>query len=184
MPFLEEKVIELSKIKLLFAILGSLLFVALGLWMVSIDSATIESLRRYNYPLIVRGLGIVGILFFGFTGIMTLKKIFDKKPGLILNSMGIIDNSSSISDNILIPWSEISGLNIYEVTKKQKFLVFLLKNPDKYIEAGNSLIHTLKRVNYEKSGSPLAISSNSLKISFNKLVEISNEYFAKYGNNT
>lgn len=184
MVSLEEKIIKLSKIKLFFAISASLLFVILGLWLVLIDSETIESFRRYNYPLVVHGVGIVLVLFFSFTGIMTLKKIFDQKPGLIFNSMGIIDNSSGISDNLLIPWSDISGINVYHGAQKQKFLVVLLKNPDKYIEMGNALRRTLKRTNYEKSGSPVAIVSNSLKISFDELVELGNEYFAKYGNNT
>ncbi len=183
MAFLEEKIIKLSKIKLFFAISASLLFVILGLWLILIDSETIESFRRYNYPPVVHGAGVVLVLFFSFAGIMVLKKIFDQKPGLIFSSMGIIDNSSGMSDNILIPWSDISGINVCHGAQKQKFLVVLLKNPDKYIEIGNALRRTLKRTNYKKNGSPVSIVSYLLKISFDDLAELSNEYFAKYGNN-
>jgi hypothetical protein len=35
-----------------------------------------------------------------------------------------------------------------------------------------------------KSGSSVVIVSSSLKVSFDELVELGNEYFAKYGNNT
>lgn len=176
----EEKIIELSKTKLLLLVFGSLAFIVIGAWMVSIDAAQIEAQRRFNNPLFVHGIGWVGILFFGWCGVIGARKFFDKKPGLIFSSVGITDNSSGVSAG-LIPWNEISGFNVYEI-QKQKMLIVLLKNPDKYIEIGSAIKRTLNRTNFKMCGSPVAISSNSLKINFDDLLKMTNEYFTRYGN--
>jgi hypothetical protein len=179
MSSLEEKVIELSKTKILLIVLGSLVFIAAGCWMVSLDVAQIESQRRFNSPLLVYGIGWIGIVFFGFCWLYGINKLFDRKPGLIFSSIGITDNSSGVSAG-LIPWNEIAGFSIYEI-HRQKMLVVLLKNPDKYIEQGSVFKRTLNRTNYKMSGSPVAITSNSLKINFEELVNVSNQYFTKHG---
>lgn len=148
--------------------------------MVSLDAAQIETQRRYNDPLFIHGIGWVGIVFFGLCGAVGIKKFFDNKPGLIFSSAGITDNNSGVAAG-LIPWSEISGFNIYEI-HKQKMLVVLLKNPDKYLEIGSAIKRTLNRANYKMCGSPVVFSPNSLKINFDDLLKISNEYLTKYGN--
>ena len=61
-------------------------------------------------------------------------------------------------------------------------LVVLLKNPEKYIEIGSSIRRTLIKASYKMSGSPVVITSSSLKINFDELLKSCNEYFAKYGN--
>jgi hypothetical protein len=176
----EEKTIELSKTKLLLLIFGSLAFIGLGAWMVSLDAAQIEAQRRFNDPMFVHGIGWLAIAFFGWCGVIGIRKFFDKMPGLIFSSAGITDNSSGVSAG-LIPWSDIIGFNIYEI-QKQKMLIVLVKNPDIYIEIGSVIKRSLNRANYKMCGSPIAISSNSLKINFDELLKLSNEYFTKYGN--
>lgn len=176
----EEKIIELSKTKIILILFLSLIFIGAGFWFVSMDAATIESNRRFNDPLFVHGLGWVTTVFGSLASIFSIKKLFDKKPGLILNSTGIIDNSSAVSAG-LIPWSDVADFGIYEV-HRQKMLTVLLKNPDKYIEIGNSMRKTLNRANFKLCGSPIAITSNSLKINFDDLVKVASEYLAKYGN--
>jgi hypothetical protein len=176
----EEKIIELSKTKLILLILGSLAFIGIGAWMLSLEAAQIEAQRRFNDPLLVHGIGWVAIVVFGWCGVIGIRKYFEKKPGLIFSSVGITDNSSGVSAG-LIPWSEISGFNIYEI-QKQKMLIVLVKNPDKFIEVGSVIKRTLNRTNYKMCGSPIAITSNSLKINFDELLKLSNAYFTKYGN--
>jgi len=175
----DEKIIALSKNKLILLVAGSCVFVAFGLWMLSISAAEIESHRRYNDPLFVHGFGLIAALFFGSCGAFGIKKLFDKKPGLVFNSIGIIDNSSGVSAG-LIPWSEISGFDIYEV-HKQKMLVIFLKNPEKYIEMGNTIKRHINKVNFKLCGSPIVITSNALQINFDELLKFSSEYMVKYG---
>lgn len=175
----DEKVIELSKTKILFLIAVACGFVVGGLWMFQLDSAEIASQRRFNNPILAHGIGVVSIAFFGLCGLFGIKKLFDKKPGLVLNAMGIFDNSSGVAAG-LIPWTEIVGFDIFEV-QNQKTLVIKVLNPERYIKAGGSLNRALNRMNFKLCGSPIAITSNTLKIGFKELLDICNAYFEKYG---
>lgn len=176
----EEKIIALSKTKLLLLVFGSLVFIIIGLWMVSLETAHIESQRRFNSFLFVHGIGYISLVFFGLCGIIGLKKLFDKKPGLILSNTGITDNSSGFSAGF-VAWNEITGFDVYQ-THNQKMLVVLLNNPEKHIEMGSAFRRTLIKASYKMSGSPVVITSSSLKINFDELLKTCNEYFAKYGN--
>ncbi|MET3117770.1 hypothetical protein AAKU64_001990 [Undibacterium sp. GrIS 1.8] len=177
----DEKIIELSKTKMLLLIACACAFVVGGLWMVQLDSAEIEFHRRFNSPILVHLIGVISIAFFGLCGLFGVKKIFDKKPGLILSAAGIFDNSSGVSAG-LIPWSEIVGFDIFEV-QKQKTLIVKITNPERYIEVGGPLQRTLNRMNFKLCGSPIAITSNSLTIGFDELLDVCNLYFKKYGKN-
>lgn len=179
MSGLDEHVIERSKTKLLFLIFGACVFVALGYWLLQMDPSEIEEQRRFNDPWLVHSVGLFSILFFGLCGISGVKKIFDKAPGLVLNANGIYDNSSGFSTG-LIPWSEVLGFVVFEAYK-QKVLVIKVLFPEKYIGLGNPVRRELSRVSYKLCGGPIAISSNSLKVSFEELQDICNRYLAKYG---
>ncbi|HMC32313.1 MAG TPA: STM3941 family protein, partial [Candidatus Angelobacter sp.] len=93
----DELALELSKGKIIFLLLGAIAFVAASVWMFSLDSETIRKELPFRNPLLVHGVGIAGMVFFGLGGLIGLRKLLDKKPGLVLNSSGIIDNSSGIS---------------------------------------------------------------------------------------
>ena len=175
----DEQMIELSKKKILLLILGACVFVALGVWLISLDEETIQSDRRFNNPMFVHGIGLVSIVFFGGCGVFSLIKIFDKTPGLVFNDSGIFDNASGVSAG-LIPWPEVEGLEILEI-QRQKMLVIKVRNPQKYIERGGLLKQTLNKANYNMCGSPIAISSNALRINFSELLSLFNQYQRKYG---
>jgi hypothetical protein len=180
MSAIDEKIIELSKKKVLLLIIGACAFVALGAWLLLLDEATIQSLRRFNSPVFVHGVGLVSVVFFGLCGVLGIKKLVDKKPGLVFNSSGIVDNSSGVSAG-LIPWTEIMGAEIFEIYK-QKVLVIKVKNPQNYVERGNWLKQALNKLNCKMCGSPIAITSNALKISFSELLSVFSQYQERYGN--
>ena len=175
----DEKIIELSKTKTFLLTGGAFIFVALGILMIQMDSTTIQSLPRFNSPLLVHGIGVISIAFFGLCGFFWIRKLFDRRPGLVLSADGIFDNSSAISAG-LIPWSEVVGFDIFEV-QKQKILIVKVSNPGKYIEVGGTLKQALNMANFKMCGSPIAITSNSLKISFDELLSLCNSYHDKYG---
>lgn len=177
----DEKIIELSKTKLRMLVLGSVIFVAMGLWMVQPDSAQIAGRHHYNSPFLMYGIGVIVILFFGFCGVVGIRKLFDKKPGLILNAAGIHDNSSGIAAGF-VPWSEITGFSIFEM-QNQKTLVINVIEPQRYIMAGGAFKRMLNKMNYKMCGSPVVISANSLKVGFDELLKICNFYLYKYQKN-
>jgi hypothetical protein len=179
----DETIIELSKTKLVLLVLGACAFVVAGVWLLSADAADIRTGRSFRFffndPLVVRGAGVASILLFGLGGLYGLKKLFDKRPGLILNSSGIVDNASAVAAGF-IPWSEVVGSGVLEI-QKQKMLIIGVRDPRKYIDRGSALRRTLNNANYKMSGSPISISSVTLKIDFSELVALFDRYHQKYG---
>jgi hypothetical protein len=175
----DETIIERSKAKIVLLMLLSCAIVALGAWLFSLDEATIRSQRRFNNPMFVHGIGLVTVLIFGLCVLVGLKMLFDKKPGLVFNSSGIVDNASDVAAGF-IPWSEIVGTRVLEI-QKQKTLIIGVRDPQKYIDRGGALRRTLNKSNYKMVGSPIAISSSTLKINFSELVSLFDQYRHKYG---
>ena len=174
----DATVVPLSKSKLLLLVVLAVGFVALGIWISQLDPASIASQRRFNNPTLVHAIGVVAIVFFGLCGAVGVRKLFDSKPGLVLSSAGVLDRSSAASER-LIPWRDIERFDTYEM-HKQKFLVVKLVAPEKYVASGGALKQALNRANMKMVGSPIAISSNTLKIGFDELVSLCNTYLAKY----
>lgn len=178
----DETIVELSKTKILLALLGAGVFVAVGIYWLSLDEDSIRSQRAFgllfNNPTYVYVVGFLAILLFGLLGLLALRKLFDRKPGLILNSAGITDNASSLSVG-LIPWSDVEGVEIFEI-QSQKLLIIKVKEPQKYFDRGNSLNRGLNKGGF--NGNPIGISSITLKISIPELADLIDQYQRKYGN--
>lgn len=174
---LEDKEIGLSKIKVLLLTFGAAAFVLLGIWFLSMDAQTIENQRRFNSPTLIYGVAIVSIAFFGLCCLVGIKKFFDRSPGLILSSTGLLDNSSGISAG-LIPWEEVVGIGEYQV-QNQRFISIHVKHPEKYENNGNLIKRMANRENIKMCGTPVNISANSLKISHGELLKLINEYYEK-----
>lgn len=150
--------------------------------MFTLDDTSIQSGRGMNNPMLVHALGLMAIVFFGIFALVGLKKLFDKKPALILNNSGIVDNASSVPAGF-IPWSEVVGARIVEV-QKQKMLVINVRAPEEYIARGNLLTQTLNKANHNMVGSPISISSNVLAINFSELISVFDQYQRKYAEGT
>ena len=134
----------------------------------------------HRNPAIVHGIGVVTIVVFGMCGLFGFKKLFDKRPGLILNSAGIVDNASAISAG-LIPWSEVLSTEIFTI-RRQRLLIIQIRGPEQYIESAGPLKRVLYNANRKMYGSPIVISSNTLQIDFAELLRLVNQYLQKYGN--
>lgn len=175
----DELVIELSKSKAVLLILIALAGVAGGIWLLSMDERTIARDLPIEDPLFVHGVGIACIVFSGLCSILAVRKFFDKRPGLVLNSTGIIDNSSGIAAGF-IPWSEITGAEIYKF-QRQKMLIVKVRNPEEFIQRGNLLKRITVRMSHKMCGSPIGITANTLNINFDKLLSLFTQYQQKYG---
>jgi hypothetical protein len=163
----DQSIIELSRKKIILLILGSCVFVAVGIWMLSLDDV------------FAHGLGVASIVFFGLCGIFGFAKLFDRRPGLIFNATGIVDNASGVSAGP-IPWSEIISAKIV-VVRNQKFLLIAVKEPQKYLGRGSWLKQLAVNANYKMCGSPITISAIAMKTDFQELLSLFNQYQQKYG---
>src|ERR1700746_1838738 len=136
----DELVIEYSKKKMIFIVVGSCVFLAGTAWMLTLDDEYIRASHNpfLRDPLFLRAVAVVGVLGSAFGVIFGVKKLFDKKPGLVLNSAGIIDNTSAFSAGF-IPWSDIVGAEEHVLPRNKKMLVIKLANPETYIARGGPL---------------------------------------------
>jgi hypothetical protein len=148
----DQTIIHLSKKKIIWIGLGSCIFVAIGILMVSLDDASIRAMGRS--PALIHGFGIAGVVFFSACGLYSFVKLFDRKPGLILGASGIVDNASGVSAG-LIPWSEIVGGKVIRV-RRVEILMIEVREPEKYLGRGNWLKQLAVKANYKVYGSPIS----------------------------
>lgn len=159
--------IPLSKTKLALLVAGSVLFVALGIWLIQLDDAVIASQRRYNNPAVVHGLGVAAALLFSATAVFGALKLFDTRPGLVFGPDGFTDNASATAAGF-VPWSEVTGVGVMEFNR-QKMLVVAVRDPEKYLARSGALKRMLGRANARMCGSPIVISAHALKSDFGAL---------------
>jgi hypothetical protein len=165
--------IPLSKAKLVLLTLGALAFVALGCIL------CVAPPRSGHDPAVVKVVGGAAIVFFGACLVYGVYKLFDRRPGLILDRLGLIDNSSAIAAG-RITWQEIRDIKVSQI-RTQRFLTLLIDDPDQFIARGNRFRRFLDAQNVGLTGSPVNISSGTLKIDFDELERLLRVYWVKYG---
>ncbi|KAF2516460.1 STM3941 family protein [Flavobacterium foetidum] len=161
--------IPLSKKKMFLSLVISVLFICLGIWFLTAPPTSNHPI--YGNPILFFSCGIVSVIFFGYAGFTIFKKLGDKKPGLLINSEGITDNSSNIAAGIVL-WSDITRISTVNVMN-QKFLIIAVKNPNEYINRQSGILkRKTAEMNYKTYGSPISISANTLKTNFKDLYDL------------
>jgi len=128
--------------------------------------------------MVIKIIAIIGVLFFTGTAVLGLKKMFDIKIGLTIDTIGITDNSNEGSIG-LVEWSDIIEIKTQQVMSTQ-FLLIIIDNPEKYIEkAKNGMKSKLMRTNMKMYGTPIAITSNTLKYKFVELERLIRSEYEK-----
>lgn len=165
----EQIKIPLNKGRLTILLISSIIFIAIGLWLV-ISPPKID-IPLLGNPTLILVTGIASILFFGLCAFMFFKKLKDDKAGLIIDKTGVTDNASGISAGH-IPWSNIKEIRTAQVMN-QKFLMILVDNPNDYISRQtNAIKRKGAEMNFKNYGSPISISANTLKCNFDELKNI------------
>lgn len=173
----ERIIIKLSRKKMVLALLGSFLFVILGIWMVVKHQEIDPSFLKF--PLAILIVGILSILFFGFIAIIIIKKLSSQSDGLIISPEGITDNSSGISAGF-IPWTEITAITETSYAG-QASVVIVIKNPEEFIASQKSSFkRKVMSANYKSFGAAVSISANSLKTTHKNLKQILVEKLTEY----
>ena len=165
--------IPLSKTKVVLVFLGAVGFVVGSFWIWFVA----DTQTRYS-QLFAKAVAVVGASFFGLCSIYAFFKILDSRPGLMIDSQGIVDNSSAVAAGRIF-WHEIIGLNVSEIAG-QRFITIEVVDPKRFAEGGAFLRRTLNAVNTKVTGSPINISTNSLRLNFDQLVYQLTEAFEKY----
>jgi len=176
--------IPFSKGKLVKMLIICVVFLALGLWLVTAD---LEDDGSLFYNPVTRAVGGYGSILLGLGGVFVfVRKLLDKGPGVVLSPAGLYDNSSAFTSR-LIPWSEVR--EVYEktvqasVASKQHFVALRLADPDAFIALeASAWKRKLMKVNLNSYGSPVHISVNGLAIKHDELLRMVREFHGRYGN--
>lgn len=174
---LEKQIIEASRTKIILLIAISLGCIAAGVWMLPLKPAEIESQRTFNSIILAYGIGVATVSFFGLGVVLGFWRLFSRKPALELSSDGI--TIFHIGANTFTPWSEVSGFSTCKI-RRQKLLAVHLHDPRKYIEACGKFNSYTAKANNNLCGSPIVITANSLKISFEELCKLCEQYLYQY----
>ncbi len=157
----QQIIIPTKRRFILFALLGSILFVIIGIYMINS-----EPNRKYSLTFL-KTWGLIGTSFFGLTGLYCLKKLFDNKPGLIIDENGLWNNSSIIS-NHTIKWNELSGVGLRKI-RNEKILFLYFTDDKSFIMKFNLIERFFMRISLSLHNSPIGISTRSLKYDIDKL---------------
>lgn len=168
-----EVVIPLSRNKLALLLVGSVAFVGGGILLCFLADTQTDF-----HPAFMKGVGLVGVFFFGLCSIYGCVKMFDPRPGLIIDEDGIVDRSNAVSAGRL-HWDEITGLKVSTIMG-QRFLVIELADPRKCLERWGFFKRMMNAVNMKITGSPVNIASNSLRIDFDELVQVLTAALRRY----
>ena len=175
MEQIEPVTIPFSKKKLLLILIISIIIVWLGVQFV-MDPSAFSNIR--NSPRLVLIAGLIAIPFFGLTATIALRKLLDKRAGLIINEEGIIDNASGVSAGLVL-WSDIREIKVWG--KDDKCLMIIVKNPQDYIDkATNPFKRGMMKSNHKSYGSPISISASALQTNFDDLYNLLLEKMREY----
>lgn len=171
----EEVIILQRKTKSVVMILVGAMFVLGGIWLFVFASEH----TSYN-PVMLKIVGGIVVTLFGIVFLYGVKKLFDKTTGLKIGAKGLVDSSSGPISAGEIPWSQITKIQI-STMQFQKFLTIHVRDPESYIARGNLLRQIVSKSNLKSTGSPINISAISLKMNFDDLIKLIQEYYKKYG---
>ena len=173
--------IPFSKTKLTRLLLISIVFVLAGSWIFQVKTNTGNAF--FNSEIFRKVVGLLSVLMGGLGIYFSSRKLFNNEPGLVIDSDGIIESSGAVSVG-RIRWSDITEIRettVRALTSKQRFIIIMLKNPMDYITRQSSAVtRRLLTLNLNKSGTPVHITTNGLKIKHEELKDLLTKKFAEY----
>ena len=134
-----------------------------------------------DIPLVAVILAIVILPFLIWTTIYYFKQLFNNKPVLVVNELGIEEGMSTYSTG-LINWEDIEDVTIIPYMDNTYFIGILLKRPEKYI-TNEKLLNRLNKQNSTKKWGHVRLSSIYFKKEFKDVVNLISYYWEQNKNN-
>ncbi len=165
---MEKLEIERSRFKTFFLILGAIVFVIAGIFMIkSSDTDLFEKI-----------MGGIGILFFGAAIPIGIKKLITNENALVLSKRCLIIEPNSNKKHVL-PWDKIIGFEEIRI-KGAKIINIKVSNPHEWVNREpNPIKRKMMQFNLNNYGTPFNITSTGLNVSHKKLLENLNSFLEK-----
>jgi hypothetical protein len=157
--------VPISKGKMLIALLGCCAFVALGIWL---------GVRTDHYSGFAKTRAWFGaiscVVFFGAGGIFLGIKLFDKRPGLVLNDEGV-HRLGLFNFQPVIPWKHITHCSIVKI-KRTMILLIHVDNVDEVLAGLAPVARWFQRMAIAQYGTPYSLSCANLQIDIERLISL------------
>ncbi|UVI30804.1 STM3941 family protein [Paenibacillus spongiae] len=157
----EELVVYPSPRKLLGLCAASIIFVLIGGGMIAISLSEEDS----SVPILV--IGLISILFFGLCLIYVLYRLLNKKPSIVLDDQGIMDDSSYIGGGLL-RWDQIEEIMLYDFMG-QRFIGLKLVDTQAFLTQQSGLKKVLIKLNRGMVKAPVNISQQGVTMPLGEL---------------
>ena len=141
------------------------------------DAADDAVLLDNGDPFVFENLGDFGIFALG--GLYCFVKMWDRRPGLVLDRDGIIDNSTGVAAG-RVRWEEITDIR-FRMMGRQRFVTIDVVDPRRFVERGGAVRRLMTRLNTTTLGSPINIATDGLAISPDELFRQIEIFYAAYG---
>lgn len=130
-------------------------------------------------PVILKAIGYIFIIFFGALVLLYGQRVFDKKPGMVLDDEGFIDYTSGVNTGKVL-WEDVTDIFVKE-GMGQQFIMLKVRDPEKYIEREkNPLKIRIMQMNNRLYETPINISAKTVKMSFDALYQLLGEMLSGY----
>jgi hypothetical protein len=170
----QELVFPLNKFRIIARfVLQVIFFVGLGFLLAYVMRNPAED-KIINFVMLVFSFG--SMIYFLPIMFLSFSKIIGKQPGLVIDSNGIVDNTTEMSAG-RISWSNIASVNVTKLGIVP-MLTIEVHDLEKIFEQGNILNRILKRINRTPF---IAIAADSLGVNPNELANAIEQYRKKYG---
>ena len=166
-------VIYPSRGRLLLLMCGAFVFVLLGLWI----GLNREALNIPMWKVLVASY--VGVPFFGACCFYAAFRLIVRRPALILNYEGIVDQGSAVSAG-LVRWEEIDRI-FTGIIQRQRFISIAVKSPDHFLSRVGGLKERLMRMNISLVGAPVNIPVNTLPMTDGQILQTIQDFRNKHG---
>jgi len=132
------------------------------LWILAIGAATYVVLVPFTLPtVVVRLIGMVGVLFFGLLGGLTLLILRRRRFAVRLDEVGVLDRTTLIASPRPIEWSEIQSVATRRYVG-QRFVLLSHAHPREYVSRQAAWRRPLLRANWALVGTPIAMAASGL----------------------
>jgi len=160
--------------RLLLLLLGCIAFVAAGVWFI-LAAETIAASSPHFSASLIRPLGVVSILFFGYAGIVAIRQMLDARPRLILDDNGIFDRTLATP---VIPWGSILAAEIVAV-KGNKFIALRIADEAERVAALPAIKRAMTAGNEGMGFARFNLNLSALDISAEQLLAIIHQQLAE-----
>lgn len=167
--------VPINKSKAIRLFIFFALFVILSALMATRPELFVKG-ERFGF---VRVMGYVCTVIFVLAATVVSNKVFNQKPGLLIDDEGLTDNSLGVLFS-KVGWTEIESIKSLHAAG-ENFITVVLKHPEAFIvNETNAVKRKMLELNYQTLRTPINIAASRLKMDFDQLYSAINNQFEKH----